>query len=84
MRFLEIVAASATTLSSPFDGLSRNVEKDFLRKVKFFEEGKSFCFVKKSLEGNALVKWLWEETRVPKVVGSNHCADITFFHIFLL
>ena len=54
MRFLEIVAASATTLSSPFDGLSRNVEKDFLRKVKFFEEGKSFCFVKKSLEGNAL------------------------------
>ena len=38
MRFLEIVAASATTLSSPFDGLSRNVEKDFLRKVKFFEE----------------------------------------------
>ena len=45
MRFLEIVAASATTLSSPFDGLSRNVEKDFLRKVKFFEEGKSFCFL---------------------------------------
>ena len=36
----------------------------------------------------ALVLWLWEETHVPKVVGSNPCAgywmDMTFFHIDLL
>ena len=36
----------------------------------------------------ALVKWLWEETHVPKVVGSNPGTicwmDMTFFHIDLL
>ena len=36
----------------------------------------------------ALVQWLWEETHVPKGVGSNHGAiywmDMTFFHIDLL
>ena len=36
----------------------------------------------------ALVEWLWEETHVPTVVGSNLSAiywmDITFFHIYLL
>ena len=36
----------------------------------------------------ALVKWLWEETHVPKVMGSNpgvgYWMDITFFPIDLL
>ena len=36
----------------------------------------------------ALVYWLWEETHVPKVVGSSPGAgywmDMTFFHIDLL
>ena len=36
----------------------------------------------------ALVKWLWEETHIPKVVGSNPSAvywmDMIFFHIDLL
>ena len=36
----------------------------------------------------ALVKWLWEETCVTKVVGLNtgdeYCMDMTFFHIDLL
>ena len=34
----------------------------------------------------ALVEWLWEETRIKKVVGSNHSTDTgwVFFHFVLL
>ena len=42
----------------------------------------------KLLRTGALVKWLWKETHVPKVMGSNPGAvywmDMTFFHIDLL
>ena len=43
---------------------------------------------KDSSRAGALVQWLWEETHVPKVVGSNPGAvywmEMTFFHIDLL
>ena len=37
-----------------------------------------FCLIAKktlkSMSTGALVQWLWEETRVPKVVSSNPCT----------
>ena len=35
------------------------------------------------LRTGALVKWLWKETHVPKVVGSNPDMDGHFLHLFV-
>ena len=55
--------------------------------------GKSGCFPNEMLSSNdkkltyvlwALVFWLWEETHVQKVEGSNLYTEWPYFHIYLL
>ena len=49
------------------------------RLLKFHHSGKI-----SANRAGALFQRLWEETRVPKVVGSNPSTEWTFFHIYLL